>query len=52
MLVADAMNGLMAIPNLIGLIGLSSVIVSETNYFMENIKPKEIAAQKKGIAHS
>lgn len=49
---ADAMNGLMAIPNLIGLIGLSSVIVSETNYFMENIKPKEIAAQKKGIAHS
>lgn len=29
--VADLMNGLMAFPNLVGLIGLSSIIVSETN---------------------
>jgi AGCS family alanine or glycine:cation symporter len=28
---ADIMNGLMAFPNLVGLIGLSSVIVAETN---------------------
>jgi AGCS family alanine or glycine:cation symporter len=31
--VADIMNGLMAFPNLIGLIGLSTVIVAETNKF-------------------
>ena len=28
---ADIMNGLMAFPNLVGLIGLSSIIVAETN---------------------
>jgi AGCS family alanine or glycine:cation symporter len=33
---ADVMNGLMAIPNLIGLIGLSSVVTEETRrYFSE-----------------
>jgi len=31
---ADVMNGLMAIPNLIGLLGLSGVIVTETNRFL------------------
>lgn len=31
---ADVMNGLMAIPNLIGLIGLSGVIAAETNRFL------------------
>jgi len=31
--VADVMNGLMAFPNLIGLIGLSHIIVSETNKY-------------------
>jgi len=31
---ADVMNGLMAIPNLIALIGLSGVIVAETNRFL------------------
>lgn len=31
--VADLMNGLMAFPNLIGLIGLSSIIVAETNKY-------------------
>lgn len=29
--ISDIMNGLMAFPNLVGLIGLSSIIVSETN---------------------
>jgi len=32
--VADIMNGLMAVPNLIGLIGLSGVVVAETNRFL------------------
>ncbi|MFP4081684.1 MAG: alanine/glycine:cation symporter family protein [Candidatus Aminicenantes bacterium] len=31
--VADLMNGLMAFPNLVGLIGLSSVIAAETNKY-------------------
>ncbi len=31
---ADVMNGLMAVPNLIALIGLSGVIVAETNRFL------------------
>jgi AGCS family alanine or glycine:cation symporter len=31
--VADLMNGLMAFPNLVGLIALSSVIVAETNKY-------------------
>ncbi len=35
---ADIMNGLMAFPNLIGLIGLSAVIVSETNKYYYNRK--------------
>ena len=35
---ADIMNGLMAFPNLIGLIGLSTIIVSETNKYYYNRK--------------
>lgn len=35
---ADIMNGLMAIPNLIALIGLTGVITAETNYFLERVK--------------
>jgi len=31
--VSDIMNGLMAFPNLVGLIGLSAIIVSETNKY-------------------
>ncbi|MEE9253147.1 MAG: sodium:alanine symporter family protein [Thermodesulfobacteriota bacterium] len=34
-LFADIMNGLMAFPNLIGLIGLSKVVVSETNRYLK-----------------
>lgn len=33
--IADVMNGLMAIPNLIGLLGLSGVVVAETNKFLK-----------------
>ncbi len=38
---ADTMNGLMAIPNLIGLVALSGVVVKETKDYMKNIKAKE-----------
>jgi AGCS family alanine or glycine:cation symporter len=31
--VSDIMNGMMAFPNLVGLVGLSSVIISETNIY-------------------
>lgn len=40
---ADVMNGLMAIPNLIGLLGLSGVIVYETKRFHAKIKEEEAA---------
>lgn len=38
---ADIVNGLMALPNLIALIGLSGVVVSETKLYMEHLKKKE-----------
>ncbi|MCJ7581644.1 MAG: sodium:alanine symporter family protein [Candidatus Aminicenantes bacterium] len=37
-MLADIMNGLMALPNLIGLLGLSTIIVSETNKYYYNRK--------------
>ena len=43
---ADVLNGLMAIPNLIGLLGLSGVIVLETKRFQEKIKAEKEAAAK------
>ena len=36
--VSDIMNGLMAFPNLIGLLGLSGIIVTETNKYFYNRK--------------
>ena len=39
--IADIANGLMAIPNLIGLIGLSGIVVDETNRFLQAEKLKE-----------
>lgn len=33
--IADIMNGLMAVPNLIGLLGLSGVVVAETKHFFD-----------------
>ena len=38
---ADIVNGLMAIPNLIALIGLSGVVVAETRRFNEHVKEEE-----------
>jgi AGCS family alanine or glycine:cation symporter len=43
---ADVLNGLMAIPNLIGLLGLSGVIVLETKRFREKIKEEKAEAQR------
>lgn len=40
---SDVMNGLMAVPNLIGLLGLSGVIVSETNRFLAEKAGRERA---------
>lgn len=34
---ADIVNGLMAIPNLIGILGLSSVIISETQMYFDSL---------------
>jgi AGCS family alanine or glycine:cation symporter len=45
---ADTMNGLMAIPNLIGLLLLSGVVASETKDFFENVYAKE-KAEKNGL---
>ncbi|GEN84951.1 transporter [Sporosarcina luteola] len=46
-LLADVLNGLMAIPNLIGLLGLSGVIVMETKRFKAKIA-EEKEAEKLG----
>ncbi|MGN7938559.1 alanine/glycine:cation symporter family protein [Virgibacillus sp. 6R] len=48
--IADVMNGLMAIPNLIGLLGLSGVVVAETKRFLDVVKAEK--AQKKNQASS
>ncbi|WP_052111344.1 alanine/glycine:cation symporter family protein [Pontibacillus yanchengensis] len=40
---ADVMNGLMAFPNLIGLLGLSGVVVAETKRFMKVMKEEKQA---------
>jgi AGCS family alanine or glycine:cation symporter len=37
-ILADIVNGLMAIPNLIALIGLSGVIISETKLYFEQLE--------------
>ena len=36
-IIADIVNGLMSLPNLIGLIKLRNIVISETNNFFENI---------------
>lgn len=36
-IIADIVNGLIALPNLIGLIKLRNIVISETNNFFENI---------------
>lgn len=44
--IADIVNGLMAVPNLIGLIALRHVIADETKIFFDNIKnePTSVAS--------
>ena len=44
--ISDIFNGLMAIPNLIGLIGLSGVIVSETRTFGAVAKDEGVRLKK------
>ncbi|MTI65378.1 MAG: sodium:alanine symporter family protein [Firmicutes bacterium] len=41
--VSDVMNALMALPNLVGIIGLSGVVVKETKDYWERKKEKEAA---------
>ncbi len=43
---ADIANGLMAIPNLIGLLGLSGVVVYETKRTLNKIKEEKVEAKK------
>lgn len=47
---ADIFNGLMAIPNLIALLALSGVIITETNVFLKKIA--EEANEKKSIGRN
>jgi AGCS family alanine or glycine:cation symporter len=43
---SDIMNGLMALPNLIGLLGLSGVIVYETKQIVSKIKEEKAVARE------
>ncbi|ATD54729.1 alanine/glycine:cation symporter family protein [Clostridium chauvoei] len=43
-IIADIVNGLMALPNLIGLIGLRNVVVEETEQFFEEMKVEGVVA--------
>lgn len=47
---ADVLNGLMAIPNLIGLLGLSGIIMLETKRLREKIKEEKEAQQSKSTS--
>lgn len=40
-IIADIVNGLMAIPNLIALVGLSPVVIHETKLYFEKLKSEE-----------
>jgi AGCS family alanine or glycine:cation symporter len=40
-IMADIVNGLMAIPNLIGILGLSGVIIYETNKYFEDLNAEK-----------
>lgn len=45
-ILADVLNGLMAIPNLIGLLGLSGVVIMETRRFKKKIDEEREEARK------
>lgn len=47
--VADIMNGLMAIPNLIALISLSGVILAETKSFLQMVKQEKRLEERNNI---
>ena len=38
---ADIVNGAMAIPNLVGLIGLSGVVIKETEEYFNKLKKEK-----------
>lgn len=40
-IIADIVNGLMAFPNLVGLIGLRKVVIEETEQYFEDLKESE-----------
>ena len=40
-IIADIVNGLMAFPNLVGLIGLRKVVIDETEQYFEDLKENE-----------
>ncbi|WP_094545934.1 alanine/glycine:cation symporter family protein [Petroclostridium xylanilyticum] len=44
--IADIVNGLMAIPNLIALVGLSGVIISETRAYFQQLEKEEYTVLK------
>ncbi len=50
-LLADIFNGLMALPNLIGLLGLSGVVVAETKRFLEKVKEEKREAHSTGVSN-
>ena len=45
---ADIVNGLMAIPNLIALLGLSGVVVSETKAYYAHLKEEKMQTRVTG----
>ena len=46
-IIADIVNGLMALPNLVGLIGLRNVVINETNEFFQEFKREQSNALEK-----
>lgn len=46
-IIADIVNGLMAFPNLIALIGLSGVVVAETKIYLSHIEQKNTSTKDK-----
>jgi len=50
--ISDTLNGLMAIPNLVGLLLLTPVVVSETKQYFEKIKGRKESATLKPSAAS
>jgi AGCS family alanine or glycine:cation symporter len=44
--VSDIMNGLMAFPNLIGIVGLAGVLVAEKRHYFETGGPQRIHSSR------